>query len=163
MFCSRTLNNRINRLHERALRIVYRDYTSTFSSLLENDNSVSIHVKSLQTLVTEIFKVKNNLSHNMKHVFRIVESRYNLQRNTFFDVHNIRTEHYGLDSLAFLGPNLWDPVFKYIKSSLSLIIFKDRIKTWQPNCPCRLCRTFKVLGLFNVFSFIYLFFNTFFK
>ena len=40
---SRALNNKINRLHEQCLRIIYNDKTSTFKELLENDNSISIH------------------------------------------------------------------------------------------------------------------------
>ena len=43
MFCSRSSNNCINRLHERALIIVYNDYSSTFEDVLVKDNSVSIH------------------------------------------------------------------------------------------------------------------------
>ena len=42
MFCGRNLNNRINYLHERSLRIVYNDYESSFQELLELDNSVLI-------------------------------------------------------------------------------------------------------------------------
>ena len=30
MFCSRTMNTKINRIHERALRLIYQDYESTF-------------------------------------------------------------------------------------------------------------------------------------
>ena len=47
MFHSRTLNNKINRLHERALRIVYSDYKSSFCELLEKDKSFSIHHKNI--------------------------------------------------------------------------------------------------------------------
>ena len=43
MFHSRGLNNKINYIHERALRITYGNKTSTFQQLLEKDNSVSIH------------------------------------------------------------------------------------------------------------------------
>ena len=50
MFHSRTLNNKINRLHERALRIVYSDYKSSFCELLEKDKSFSIHHKNIQNL-----------------------------------------------------------------------------------------------------------------
>ena len=35
MLYSRTLNNKINRLYERAVRIVYSDYKSSFNTLLE--------------------------------------------------------------------------------------------------------------------------------
>ena len=45
MFHSRTINNKINGLHERALRIVYSDFKSTFESLLIKDNSFSILFK----------------------------------------------------------------------------------------------------------------------
>ena len=57
MFHSRHLNNHINRLHERSLRIVYRDRNATFQTLLEMDNSVTIHHRNLQVLATEIYKV----------------------------------------------------------------------------------------------------------
>ena len=45
MYHSRKMNNKINRLHERALRIAYKDYASSFVSLLEKDGSVTIHRK----------------------------------------------------------------------------------------------------------------------
>ena len=57
---SRTLINRINGLHKRALSLVYNDFSSSFSELLEKYKSVTIHHRNLQTLAYEIFKVKNN-------------------------------------------------------------------------------------------------------
>ena len=59
---SRSLNNRINTLHERALRLVYYDFTSSFTELLIKDNSVTIHKKNPQNLAIEMFKVKHNLA-----------------------------------------------------------------------------------------------------
>ena len=47
MFNSRQLNNRINKIHERALRLVYKDNKLTFNDLLELDNSVTIHQRNL--------------------------------------------------------------------------------------------------------------------
>ena len=57
---SRTLNNHINRLHKRALGLVYNDFSSRFSELLEKFKSVTIHHRNLETLAYEILKVKNN-------------------------------------------------------------------------------------------------------
>ena len=48
MFYSRTLNNKINCLHERALRIVYSNYKSLFCELLEKDKSFLIHHRNIQ-------------------------------------------------------------------------------------------------------------------
>ena len=62
MLCSRSPNNRINHLHERALTIVYNDRSSTFEYLLVKDNSVSIHHRNIRLLATELCKAKNNLS-----------------------------------------------------------------------------------------------------
>ena len=62
MFRSRNLNERINHVHERALRIVYKDFKLSFQKLLTEDNSLNIHHRNLQKLVTEIFKDKNGLS-----------------------------------------------------------------------------------------------------
>ena len=56
MLLSRCLNNKLNSIHERALRITYQDNTSTFHELLNKDNSVSIHHRNFQVLATEMFK-----------------------------------------------------------------------------------------------------------
>ena len=70
MFHSRKLNSRIKKLHERALRIVYQDYLSSFTELLEKDKSTTIHNRNIQLLATELFKVKNGLSPAfMKEIF----------------------------------------------------------------------------------------------
>ena len=50
MFHSRKLNERINHIHERALRIVYKDFNSSFQKLLIKDNSSNIHHRKLQNL-----------------------------------------------------------------------------------------------------------------
>ena len=62
MFHSRCINNKINSLHDRALRITYSDRSSSFEDLLKKDNSVSIHHRNVQALATEMFKVKNNIA-----------------------------------------------------------------------------------------------------
>ena len=62
MFHSRKLNSRVNKLRKRALRIVYQEYASSFTQLLEKDNSTPTHNSIVQLLATELFKVKNGLS-----------------------------------------------------------------------------------------------------
>ena len=62
MFHNRALNNRINKIHEQTLRLVYQNKNLSFSELLELDNAVTMHQRNLQVLVTEILKVKNSLS-----------------------------------------------------------------------------------------------------
>ena len=81
-FHRKKINNRINSLHERSLRVVYRDYNATFSELLTKDKSVTIHQRNLQLLPTKIFKTKNELNPKiMEEIFRFKNVEYNLRNN----------------------------------------------------------------------------------
>ena len=51
------MNNKINWLHERCMRLIYEDKTSFFEELLEQDKIILIHTRDLQMLVTEMFKL----------------------------------------------------------------------------------------------------------
>ena len=65
MFHDRKSNNKINKInkiHERALRIIHTDSTSNFEEILIKSNSVSVHQRNLQLLLTEIHKTVNNLN-----------------------------------------------------------------------------------------------------
>ena len=62
MFHSRTLNNKINTLHEQALRLVYQDNNLTFEELLHKDGSFTIHQRNIQKLATEMYKIKHYFS-----------------------------------------------------------------------------------------------------
>ena len=85
MFHSREMNNRINRIHERSLRIVYKNKQSTFQELLDRDKYVTVHHSNIRKLAIEIFKVKNNLSPEiLNDVFEIVDSSYYLRKDTVF-------------------------------------------------------------------------------
>ena len=81
----REVNNKINHLHERALRTVYKDIISTFEELLEKDGSYSVHHKNIQSLTIELFKIKTNLYNNIMHdIFQTRGIRYNLRSQTDF-------------------------------------------------------------------------------
>ena len=70
MLSERGLNSKINHLHEKALPIAYKDELSDFETMLEKDNAVTIHVKNLQLLMSEVFKTQHNLNPTfMKEVF----------------------------------------------------------------------------------------------
>ena len=62
MFHSRELNNKINRIHESSLRLVYSDKISTFQELLGKDKSISVYHKNIQVLVLEIYNTVNGLA-----------------------------------------------------------------------------------------------------
>ena len=70
MFHSRRTNNKINRLHERAPRIVYDDKVSTSDQLLAMGESFCIHHQNIQWLLIEICKALHDISGNsLKELF----------------------------------------------------------------------------------------------
>ena len=93
----RALNNKINRLHERCLRIIYNDKTSTFKELLEKDNFVSMHYRNIQALAIEMYKVANGMSPEiMNEIFQLKEkSYYNLHYTSEFIIPPIHNVYHG--------------------------------------------------------------------
>ena len=59
MFHGRQLNDKINSIHEKSLRITYYDSKWTFEESLDKENSASIRHRNLHVLATEMFKMKN--------------------------------------------------------------------------------------------------------
>ena len=145
MFHSRQLNNRINKIQERALRLVYKDNKLTFDDLLKLDNSVIIDQQNLQILATKILKVKNSLAPEiMTEVFEIKETHYNLRSEaSHFKRENVKPTHYGIQSVRHLGPKIWNIVPQNIRESNSLNKFKSLIRFSKPDtCPCRLRKNY---------------------
>ena len=91
MFHCRIINDKVNRLRERCLRLLYGGNLSSFEKLLEQDKSVTIHSKNMQMLVTEMFKVYRNIfPSNFIEVFHRRDINYNLQINSEFAMSNVR-------------------------------------------------------------------------
>ena len=123
MYHSRTLNNRINRLHERALRLVYRDPSLTSDKLLRKGNSFQVHHRNLQIFATEMYKAENNLLPTIiMKVFQDRENPYNLRNASPFQSTNVNTVHNGTNTVAFQGPKIWAMVPEEIKKSPNLLL-----------------------------------------
>ena len=138
MFCSCGMNRKINHIHERALRVVYRDYTSSFEELLSKDKSLKFHDRNIHQVAIEMFKVKHDLCPPfMKEIFIPIA---NNSKNDFRRP-NVNSLKKGTRSLRYFGPIVWDKMLpeKY-KLSQTVEEFKASIKSWKPtNCPCELC------------------------
>ena len=141
---SRTMNSRINKIHETALRLVYRDERDlSFDDLLKMDKSVSIHQRNLQILAIEIYKVRNDLGPEiMKDIFHFVQKPYNLRNCSTVQSRRNCTVYFGTESISSCAPKICKIVSCEIKNAKSLDIFKEKIKLWTTHkCSCRFCKS----------------------
>ena len=130
-------------LHERCLRIIYNDKQSSFTELLNKDNSVSIHIGNIQRLAIEMFRFYNRFSPPlMNNIFKLkAEKSYNLRQVSEFSRPMVKSVYHGAESISYLGPKIWVILPEKLKKVDNLEHFKMKIKTWKPdNCPCRLCK-----------------------
>ena len=95
MLHSRTLNHRINRLHERALRIVYKDQTSTFEELLIQDESFTIHERNIQTLAIELYKIFHGLSSKIMNLTFLPNTQKRYPGGNDFITSNVKSVRQG--------------------------------------------------------------------
>ena len=71
-------------------------------------------------------KVKNNLStHVMHEIFNLRNIDYNLCSQTDFKQGPVNTVSYGLKSLRYLAPKIWNIIPLEIRNSSSLTEFMD--------------------------------------
>ena len=106
MFCDRHLDNKINHIHKKALSIAYKDIVSDFDALLTRDNSVSVHKRNLQLLMTEIYKTKSNITPSfMTEIFIEKNPPYHLRNRSLLQMPKARTVRFGIDREYFIS---WD-------------------------------------------------------
>ena len=144
MFSTRAVNHKINRLHERGLRALPNDETSTFNDMLSKSNNTTIHVKNIQKLMIEFYKYLCGLSAPiMKEVFTKRLLKYNLRNCRATVLPNPKTKKYGTDMIPWKAAQLWSKLPTRYKNLLLLDLFKSEIKNWHcSDCPCNICRIF---------------------
>ena len=107
MLCSRFLNNLINRIHKRALRLIYNEHVSSFQGILEMTKEKTIHQNNLESLAKEIYKFLNGLSPPiMNDAFMIRNNKYNLRNFQRPYSTNKRTTKYGTETATHRGPRI---------------------------------------------------------
>ena len=132
-FCQRQSNKLINKVHERAIRLIYQD-NSNFKVLLKKQ-------RNLQVLMNVIYKILNDIAPPiMKSLFQFRINQY--KRNTVI---------YGLEILTYRVPAIQTKLSPKYVHVTSLDEFKPKIKSWKCEiCPCRLCKNYKPnLGYIN--------------
>ena len=144
VFHSRRTNNKINRLPERALRIVYDDEISTFDQVLDMYKSFCIHHQNIQRLLTEIYKaLHDNSGKSLKELFVKRESTISLQSKPELVIPSMNSILKGKNSIRYFGSVIWNSLPIEIREDHSISSFVTKIKQWKPiACPCTICKSY---------------------
>ena len=128
-FCKASDARKVERVQERALRIVYNTHSVEYSNLLNRANLPSLQNRRLQDLATLMYKVKYGLvPRNVVDIFSVKSSKYHL-RNMDFHLPRFISVRYGKHSIRyFFGPYIWSRLDSKIKNKPSLQSFKSSIR-----------------------------------
>ena len=104
MYCSKTANNLINKIHKRGLGVIYGKEDANFEDLLIKDSSCAIHENNIHTLLIEIYKSINHIRPPiMQEFFDLKITPYSLRNNNLLRLPKTNTSRYGTEALCFKG------------------------------------------------------------
>ena len=131
---NKSMNNRINSLHERAPRLIYWDHSSNFQEL-HREIILWQYIKK---------KVINNIASTIvSQLFSFSNINYNLRSGSQFHHSSAKNVWNGLEAISYLGPKIWNMVPAEMKQKSFLFSFKGEIKKWIPkNCLCRIYKKY---------------------
>jgi ribonuclease P/MRP protein subunit RPP40 len=142
-FCSKKSTQKLEKINERALRIVFNDHGSTYTELLSLHVSLdSLHTKRLKTIATEAYRCIYKQNPEPMHMFCIPKETFYAFRNSLcVEVPLVNTTSYGLMSFKYFSSHLWNQLPDNIKHAINVKDFKAKIKLWTgPACQCNLCQ-----------------------
>ena len=142
MFCSKSLNTQINKIHKRGLKAIYREEELSFDQLLTIDNGITVHTKNLITLLVKVFKTLAGLNPSfMANIFIPKHTNYNLRSANLLEIPKARSITYGTNSFTFQASLLWNSLPDDIKNETSVIKFKRKLISWgRIRCTCKICK-----------------------
>ena len=109
MFHSRRMEHRVNKIHEKALRLICpSDSKLTFEELLDKNKTVSIHQKILQVLATEVFEAKLNISPEiLKELFSFNVRNDNFSSQSTLKRIKTNSVNFRRESFSSPVPKIW--------------------------------------------------------
>ena len=113
-FCSATFSQRIEKIQERALRVLHNDSYSSYNSLLLNAERPTMEVSRLRRLATEVFKTLKSLNPDLMCTY-FKKGSHSARRKNDLVVNRAKTTTFGEKSVRILEPKIWNPLPEGVK------------------------------------------------
>ena len=143
MFCSKTLQNKTDKIQKQARRIVYNEPSLDLDELVELDKGLTIHARNIITLLTEVHKTfRRENPVFMNDIFTQNFTNYKLRIINLLKFPKVNGSKYGSSSFVFRASYLWNQIPDSIKKVSSTKNFKkEMLKNWQEiKCTCAICK-----------------------
>ena len=142
-FCSESNTAKIEKIQDRALRLVLDDHILGYPTLLGKAATDPLKTKRIKMLAMEIYKTIYSINPNyMKEIFKMNKSQnYNFRSDNVLKVGRFNMVKYGRNSLRTLGPQIWNSLPNKYKMAVNLNQLKKFMKLWSgPKCSCNICK-----------------------
>ena len=125
-FCGLSNSNKMNKIQERCLRIVYKDYVSSYDRLLEMVNTTSLVISRLRILLLEVYKSIHHLNPKcINGLFEVKPANYSLRNPVKLVQPMKRTSTYGLPAVSYTGAQLWNDLSPLLSNDVDIEDFKS--------------------------------------
>ena len=135
-FCGKVNNDKLEKIQERSLRILSKDYDSSYDELLHQFSTTTLHVSRLKNILTEVFKTIKGLNPEcLNSLFEIKHTNYSMRNNYIINQPKRNTTTFGLRSISYMGAKLWNdlPHHRLDFIDMSVIEFKRYLVSWEPS------------------------------
>ena len=137
-FCSKKVEELMEKIHERGLRFVTQDFRRSYDDLLIKTNCDTFVLWRLKKIAIFMYKCFYKLHPKyIVNMFDCKESQYLLRDDIQLDLYKFKTKTYGYRSLLYAGSKLWNSLPVDIKKSESPDVFKSKLSRWR--CSNQLC------------------------
>ena len=127
---------KIEKIQEKALPFIYKNYDSSYESLLLSSQLPSLKVRRLRAIAFEVFKILNNLSPDfLNYLLTFKNLSYSFWYTKTVEIPQVRTNRYGTRSFRSTAAKMWNNLPQHFREFTSYNVFKNQVNSWSGE-PC---------------------------
>ncbi|KAL9976578.1 hypothetical protein ACROYT_G013899 [Oculina patagonica] len=126
--CLKSDSSKLNKLHERVLRYVYRDLSSDYSSLANHIGYTQEDCR-IQDMLIIVFKAMNGSAPEyLRNLFCIRDNVKNLRGMNKMVIPKVNTTTFGLKSARYTAVKVWNSIPDTMRTLTSIKAFKKAVR-----------------------------------
>ena len=131
-FCGQVNNQKLEKIQERALDILFADYNSSYTELLWRAGTTTLLIQRLRLIALTVFKSLHGLNPPcLNDMFTPKQVPYRMRDSSLLEQSRCRTTTFGLRWISYIGAKLWNDLPSYFKETTCLTDFKLILQTWS--------------------------------